>query len=71
MTSEYRIAFKAGRAFRRERTNFVDADATKGAIVLQNGDDGLLHFVWKDRGTGAVQEVRLLSVMCFQISLFY
>lgn len=54
-----RIAFKAGRCFRRENTNFVDADPTKGAIVLQNGEDGLLHFMWKNRSTNSVEEVRL------------
>lgn len=61
MASEYRIAFKAGRAFRRERTKFVDAEPTKGAIILQNGDDGLLHFIWKNRETGDNQEVSICS----------
>ncbi|KAG6379328.1 adhesion regulating molecule [Boletus reticuloceps] len=46
------LAFKAGRSFRRSGTNFVDADPTKGAIVLSNSDDGLLHFTWKERATG-------------------
>ncbi|KZT73735.1 adhesion regulating molecule [Daedalea quercina L-15889] len=55
-----RIAFKAGRCFRRENTNFVDADPTKGAIVLQNGEDGLLHFTWKDRSTNNVVEDLIL-----------
>lgn len=56
-----RIAFKAGRCFRRENTNFVDADPTKGAIILQNGEDGLLHFMWKNRSTSNVEEVRVLG----------
>ena len=30
---EARIAFKAGRAFRREGTNIVEPSATKGAIT--------------------------------------
>jgi 26S proteasome regulatory subunit N13 len=51
------LAFKAGRAFRREGTNSVDPSPTKGAIVLQSGDDGLLHFLWKDRSTNEVEEV--------------
>ncbi|KAI0801915.1 adhesion regulating molecule [Irpex lacteus] len=49
--SDPRIAFKAGRAFRRENTNWVDPSPIKGAIVLQNGDDGLLHFIWRNRVT--------------------
>ncbi|KAG1718264.1 adhesion regulating molecule [Suillus lakei] len=53
------LAFKAGRAFRRAGTNFVDASPTKGAIVLTN-EDGLLHFMWKDRTTGELGEDLIL-----------
>ena len=56
--AETRLAFKAGRAFRRGSTNFVDPDPTKGAILLQNGEDGLLHFIWKNRSNNEVEEVR-------------
>lgn len=60
--TEPRIAFKAGRCFRREGTNFVDADPTKGAVILQNGEDGFLHFIWKNRTTNEIEEVcRLFS----------
>lgn len=54
---EARIAFKAGRAFRREGTNIVQPSATKGAIILRNGEDGLLHFIWKNRATDNAEEV--------------
>lgn len=54
------LAFKAGRAIRREGTNFVDPNPTKGAIILQNGDDGLLHFIWKNRSTNEVEEDLIL-----------
>jgi hypothetical protein len=53
------LAFKAGRAFRREGTNFVDPSPTKGAIVLSSGEDGLLHFIWKNRTTDEIEEVSL------------
>ncbi|KAG2069086.1 adhesion regulating molecule [Suillus decipiens] len=53
------LAFKAGRSFRRAGTNFVDASPTKGAIVLTN-EDGLIHFMWKDRTTGEVGEDLIL-----------
>lgn len=53
------LAFKAGRAFRRAGTNFVDASPTKGAIVLTN-EEGLIHFMWKDRTTGEVGEDLIL-----------
>ncbi|KII86922.1 hypothetical protein PLICRDRAFT_31067 [Plicaturopsis crispa FD-325 SS-3] len=53
------LAFKAGRAFRREGTNFVDPDPAKGAIVLKK-EDGLLHFIWKNRTTNVVDEDLIL-----------
>jgi len=61
--TEPRIAFKAGRCFRREGTNFVDPSPTKGAIILQNGEDGLLHFMWKNRTTNNVEEDLILFPM--------
>ncbi|KAH7885037.1 adhesion regulating molecule [Phlebopus sp. FC_14] len=54
------LAFKAGRSFRRAGTNFVDASPTKGAVMLSNAEDGLLHFVWKERATGEVGEDLIL-----------
>jgi len=51
------LAFKAGRAFRREGTNIVEPSPVKGAIYITNGEDGLLHFVWKDRVTNNIEEV--------------
>ena len=56
------LAFKAGRAFRRDDTNFVDPSPTKGAIVLQKGDDELLHFIWKNRSTNEVEEVSRVDI---------
>ncbi|KAG6894226.1 hypothetical protein C0992_006983 [Termitomyces sp. T32_za158] len=58
--SDTLLAFKAGRAHRRPGTNFVDARPEKGAIVLTNGEDGLLHFMWKNRTTGNVEEDLIL-----------
>lgn len=57
--SETLLAFKAGRAFRRDGSNFVEPSPTKGAIILINGEDGLLHFQWKNRVTSEVEEVCL------------
>jgi len=54
------LAFKAGRAFRREGTNIVEPSPTKGAIYLTNGEDGLLHFIWKNRTTNIVEEDLIL-----------
>ncbi|KAI9465431.1 adhesion regulating molecule [Lactarius psammicola] len=54
------LAFKAGRAFRREGTNIVEPSADKGAIVIERGEDGLLHFMWKSRVTEETEEDLIL-----------
>ena len=59
--SETLLAFKAGRSFRREGTNFVDANPTKGAVYLQN-EDGLLHLKWQNRTTQEFEEVWALYI---------
>ena len=51
------LAFKAGRAFRREGTNIVEPSADKGAIVIERGEDELLHFMWKNRESEETVEV--------------
>ena len=56
-TQRFILAFKAGRALRRDGTDFVDPKPEKGAIILYDSEDDLLHFVWKDRTTGEVGEV--------------
>ncbi|KAJ3767885.1 proteasome complex subunit Rpn13 ubiquitin receptor-domain-containing protein [Lentinula raphanica] len=53
------LAFKAGRAFRREGTNFVDPSPTKGAIILRKEDD-LLHLIWRNRTTNEAEEDLIL-----------
>jgi hypothetical protein len=58
--SEILLAFKAGRAFRREGANTVEPSPTKGAIYLTNGDDGLLHFIWLNRTTNNIEEDLIL-----------
>ena len=67
--AEILLAFKAGRAFRREGTNVVEPNPVKGAIyVTLNGDDGLLHFIWKNRLTNSIEEVfSVYAFMCRRI----
>ncbi|KAJ7175752.1 adhesion regulating molecule [Mycena filopes] len=54
------LAFKAGRAFRRENSNTVEPSPVKGAIILTAAEDGLFHFTWKNRTTGVVDEDLIL-----------
>ena len=56
------LAFKAGRAFRRDGTNVVEPSPDKGAVVIERRDDEELHFMWKNRETEATEEVRLSLV---------
>ncbi|KAF7365328.1 Adhesion regulating molecule [Mycena venus] len=58
--SDILLAFKAGRAFRRENSNTVEPSPVKGAIILTAGEDGLFHFTWKNRTTGVVDEDLIL-----------
>ncbi|KAF8158332.1 proteasome complex subunit Rpn13 ubiquitin receptor-domain-containing protein [Crassisporium funariophilum] len=58
--SDILLSFKAGRAFRREGANVVEPSPTKGAIYLTNGDDGLLHFIWRNRTTNEIEEDLIL-----------
>ncbi|KDQ62372.1 hypothetical protein JAAARDRAFT_54327 [Jaapia argillacea MUCL 33604] len=54
------LGFKAGRSLRREGTNQVVASPTKGAVLVQRGEDELLHFIWKNRTTNVVEEDLIL-----------
>ncbi len=38
-------------------TNLVTPDKRKGLVTVEHGDgDQLMHFRWKDRGTGTVED---------------
>lgn len=59
--SQTLLAFKAGRSFRRANTHFVDAQSTKGALVLSASiDEGLLRLEWKERPSGNTHEDLIL-----------
>ncbi|KAK3822658.1 MAG: proteasome complex subunit Rpn13 ubiquitin receptor-domain-containing protein [Benniella sp.] len=49
------LEFKAGRCFRTAGTNTVKPDPAKGLVYLDE-EDGLTHFYWKNRTTGAVED---------------
>eukprot|EP00732_Lithocolla_globosa_P001887 Lithocolla_globosa_v1_NODE_1074_length_2895_cov_15.340845.p2 type:complete len:369 gc:universal NODE_1074_length_2895_cov_15.340845:1694-2800(+) len=52
------VEFKAGRMFMEGTT--VKPDKRKGLVYMEQGDDSLMHFCWKDRTTGAVEEDLIL-----------
>lgn len=51
------IEFKAGKMHLVEK--MVHADTRKGLIYIYQSDDSLIHFCWKDRTTGTVDEVSM------------
>jgi len=54
------VSFKAGKAVRREGTNWVDPLPTKGLVSIAPSDDGLLHFYWANRESSSMEEDLIL-----------
>ncbi|KAG5513371.1 hypothetical protein PMAC_001434 [Pneumocystis sp. 'macacae'] len=52
---EYIVSFKAGKMV-REKGSLVKADTRKGMVFMKVGNDDLVHFCWKDRVTGVVED---------------
>ncbi|ORX80287.1 adhesion regulating molecule [Basidiobolus meristosporus CBS 931.73] len=50
------VQFKAGKCFREGTTNLVKPDLRKGLVYLQQGEDSLMHFFWKDRKTNQIED---------------
>ncbi|CAG8799567.1 28959_t:CDS:10, partial [Gigaspora margarita] len=53
---KYPVEFKAGKLKREGTSNLLKADERKGLIYMDQGDDQLMHFYWKDRKTGNVED---------------
>ena len=49
------VEFKAGKMHLRER--MVHPDKRKGLVYIYQSDDSLMHFCWKDRTKGTVEDV--------------
>lgn len=52
------VEFRAGKMHLRGTT--VTADKRKGQVYVHQSDDSLMHFCWKDRTSGIVEDVRIL-----------
>lgn len=52
-SSQFLVEFKAGKMFMGSN-NMVTPDKKKGLVYVYQSDDSLMHFCWKDRGTGEV-----------------
>ena len=49
------VEFKAGKMFMKGK--MVHPDKRKGQIYVYQSDDSLMHFCWKDRSSGSVEDV--------------
>ncbi|KAK8733642.1 hypothetical protein OTU49_006403 [Cherax quadricarinatus] len=53
-SSKNLVEFRAGKMYMKGQ--MVHPDKRKGLVYLYQADDSLMHFCWKDRGTGTVEE---------------
>jgi len=53
-SSKNLVEFKAGKMSLKSK--MVHADTRKGMVYVYQSDDGLMHFCWKDRTSGSVEE---------------
>ena len=60
------IEFKAGKMYMKE--NMVHPDKRKGLLYVYQSDDALMHFCWKDRTSGVVEDVSKYNLR-FELSL--
>lgn len=49
------VEFKAGKMYLQGK--MCHADKRKGLVFIHQSDDSLMHFCWKDRTSGKVEEV--------------
>lgn len=60
-SNKYLVEFRAGKMSLKGTT--VTPDKRKGLVYIQQTDDSLIHFCWKDRTSGNVEDVSVLSCM--------
>uniref|UniRef100_A0A673MAJ7 Proteasomal ubiquitin receptor ADRM1-like n=2 Tax=Sinocyclocheilus rhinocerous TaxID=307959 RepID=A0A673MAJ7_9TELE len=54
LSSKYLVEFRAGKMTLKGST--VTPDKRKGLLYIQQTDDSLIHFCWKDRSTGNAED---------------
>lgn len=60
--SNHLVEFRAGKMFTRGGGETgapitVHPDKRKGMVYINQSDDALMHFCWKDRTSGTVEDV--------------
>ena len=61
-SSKYLVEFRAGKMSLKAST--VTPDKRKGMVYVQQTDDSLIHFCWKDRTSGNVEDVSVITFSC-------
>ena len=54
-TSKNLVEFRAGKMFMKGK--MVNPDKRKGLVYIYQSEDSLMHFCWKDRTKGTVEDV--------------
>jgi len=60
-SSKYLVEFRAGKMNLKGKT--VTPDKRKGTVYIHQSEDSLMHFCWKDRTSGNVEDVSYLYVV--------
>lgn len=50
------VEFRAGKMRMESSSNLVTPDKRKGMVQIEKGEDQLMHFKWKDRKSGVVED---------------
>lgn len=56
------VEFRAGKMYMKEK--MVHPDKRKGLLYVYQAEDSLMHFCWKDRTTGTIEDVR--KMLCHE-----
>jgi len=57
------VEFRAGKMYMKGK--MVHPDKRKGQVYVYQSDDSLMHFCWKDRTSGTVEDVRINFAVSF------
>ncbi|UYV60296.1 ADRM1 [Cordylochernes scorpioides] len=61
--NKYLVEFRAGKMTMKGK--MVTPDKRKGLVYINQTDDSLMHFCWKDRKTGTVEDVSILNIYIY------
>lgn len=53
------VEFRAGKM--TMKGNMVRPDKRKGLVYIYQSDDSLMHFCWKDRQSGSLEDVSIID----------